>query len=58
MVSGPPVGEYFALVDSSAALLLKPFKFHLAMDTLPSRDQQEAAPDPPWLFPAFAFVPV
>jgi hypothetical protein len=47
-----------APIDYSPALLLKPFRFHLAMDTLPSRDQQEAAPDPPWLFPAFAFVPV
>jgi len=35
-----------------------PFGFHLAMDTLPSREPQGAAPGPPWLFPAFAFVPV
>jgi hypothetical protein len=47
-----------ALIDYSPALLLKPFGFHLAVDTLPSRDQQVAAPDPPWLYPAFAFVPV
>jgi hypothetical protein len=47
-----------ALIDYSPALLLKPFGFHLAVDTLPSRDQQVAAPDPPWLYPASAFVPV
>jgi len=47
-----------ALIDYSPALLLKPFGFHFAVDTLPSRKQQEAASDPPWLFPAFAFVPV
>ena len=46
-----------ALIDYSPALLLMPFGFHLAMDTLPSGRKQ-------WLqvrlglFPAFAFVPV
>ena len=35
-----------------------PFGFHLTVDTLPSGDLQEMAPGPPWLFPAFAFVPV
>jgi len=35
-----------------------PFGFHLAVDTLPSRELQTAAPGPPWLYPAFAFVPV
>jgi hypothetical protein len=47
-----------ALIDYSPALLLKPFRFHFAVDTLPSRELQVAAPDPPWLFPTFAFVPV
>jgi hypothetical protein len=47
-----------APIDYSPVLLLKPFRFHLAVDTLPSREQQEAASDPPWLYPAFAFVPV
>jgi hypothetical protein len=28
------------------------------MDTLPSGDCKKVAPGSPWLFPAFAFVPV
>jgi len=58
----PPLADRFifevALIDYSPALLLKPFGFHFAVDTLPSREQQEAAPDPPRLCPAFVFVPV
>jgi hypothetical protein len=47
-----------ALIDYSPALLLMPFGFHFTVDTLPSRELQGAAPGSPWLFPAFAFVPV
>ena len=48
-----------APIDYSPVLLLMPFGFHLAMDTLPSEELQG------WwlqvrlgLYPAFAFVPV
>jgi hypothetical protein len=58
----PPLADRFILgvapIDYSLALLLMPFGFHLAMDTLPSRGLQEMASGPPWLYPAFAFVPV
>jgi hypothetical protein len=47
-----------APIDYSPVLLLMPFGFHLAMDTLPSGGLQEMASGPPWLYPAFAFVPV
>jgi len=45
-------------IDYGPELLLMPFGFHLAMDTLPSEVLQVVAPAPPWLYPAFAFVPV
>ena len=45
-------------VDYGPVLLLMPFGFHLTVDTLPSEVQQAVAPGPPWLYPAFAFVPV
>jgi hypothetical protein len=45
-------------VDYSPVLLLIPFGSHLTMDTLSSGVTQGAAAGPPWLYPAFAFVPV
>jgi hypothetical protein len=58
----PPLADQFILgvapIDYSPVLLLMPFGFHLAMDTLPSGKLQAVAPGPPWLYPAFAFVPV
>jgi hypothetical protein len=39
-------------------LLLMPFRFQFAMDTLPSEVQQAAALGRSWPYPAFAFVPV
>jgi hypothetical protein len=47
-----------APIDYGPVLLLMPFGFHLTMDTLPSGDCKKVAPGSPWLFPAFAFVPV
>jgi hypothetical protein len=47
-----------APIDYGPVLLLMPFGFHLTVDTLPSGDPQRMASGPPWLFPAFAFVPV
>ena len=47
-----------APIDYGPVFLLMPFGFHLTMDTLPSEELQTAAPGPPWLCPAFAFVPV
>jgi hypothetical protein len=46
-----------APIDYGPVLLLMPFGFHLTMDTLPS-EVIEVASGPPWLSPAFAFVPV
>jgi len=58
----PPLADRFifgvAPIDYGPVLLLMPFGFHLTMDTLPSGDPQGLAPGPPWLYPAFAFVPV
>ena len=58
----PPLADRFILgvapIDYSLALLLMPFGFHLAMDTLPSGVQQAMASGRSWLYPAFAFVPV
>ena len=58
----PPLADRFivevAPIDCGPVLLLMPFGFHLAMDTLPSGGLQEMASGPPWLYPAFAFVPV
>ena len=47
-----------APIDYGPVLLLMPFGFHLTVDTLPSGDPQRMASGPPWLCPAFAFVPV
>jgi hypothetical protein len=38
--------------------VIKAFRFHLTVDTLPSEVLQAVAPGPSWLYPAFAFVPV
>ena len=46
------------LIDYGPVLLLMPFGFHLTVDTLPSGGCGVVAPGPPWLYPAFAFVPV
>jgi hypothetical protein len=58
----PPLADRFivevAPIDYGPVLLLMPFGFHLTMDTLPSGDPQEMASGSPWLYPAFAFVPV
>jgi hypothetical protein len=58
----PPWADRFILgivpIDCSPALLLMPFGFHLAVDTLPSEVQQAVASGRSWLYPAFAFVPV
>jgi hypothetical protein len=57
----PPLADRFVIgvapIDYGPVLLLMPFGFHLAMDTLPSGVLRAAAPGPPWLFPALAFVP-
>jgi hypothetical protein len=47
-----------APIDYGPVLLLIPFGFHLTMDTLSSGVMQGLASGPPWLYPAFAFVPV
>ena len=58
----PPLADRFILrivpIDYGPVLLLMPFGFHLAMDTLPSGVQQAVAIGRSWLYPAFAFVPV
>ena len=58
----PPLADQFifgvAPIDYSPVLLLMPFGFHLAVDTLPSGELKTAAAGSPWLCPAFAFVPV
>jgi len=58
----PPLADRFivgvAPIDCGPVLLLMPFGFHLAVDTLPSEVLRAVAPGPPWLCPAFAFVPV
>ncbi len=58
----PPLADRFILrmvpIDYGPVLLLMPFGFHLAMDTLPSEGQQAVASGQSWLYPAFAFVPV
>jgi hypothetical protein len=56
-------GEWFLLFSATSfdygpVLLLMPFGFHLAMDTLPSEVQQAVALGRSWPNPAFAFVPV
>jgi hypothetical protein len=58
----PPLADRFvfgvAPIDYGPVLLRKPFGFHLTVDTLPSGVRGEVASGPPWLCPAFAFVPV
>jgi hypothetical protein len=54
---GRPVHHGFP-IDYGPVLLLMPFGFHLTVDTLPSEVPQAVALAPPWLYPAFAFVPV
>src|ERR1017187_5108103 len=55
----PPLADRFifgvAPIDYSPVLLLMPFGFHLAMDTLPSGDLQLVASGPPWLVSGFRF---
>ena len=59
---GPTFGRPVHLgsypIDYGPVLLLMPFRFHLTVDTLPSEVLQAVASGPPWLYPAFAFVPV
>lgn len=55
---GRPVHHRGGPVDYGPVLLRIPFGFHLTMDTLSSEVQQRAASGSPWLYPAFAFVPV
>ena len=57
----PPLADRFISgfpIDYGPVLLLMPFGFHLAVDTLPSGVLQVVASGPFWLYPAFAFVPV
>jgi hypothetical protein len=54
---GRPVRHGVAPLDYGPVLLLMPFGSRLATGTLPS-GLREVAPGPPWLYPAFAFVPV
>ena len=57
-----PLADRFILgvapIDYSLALLLMPFGFHLAMDTLPSGNRKRWLQVRLDLYPAFAFVPV
>ena len=55
---GRPVRHGVAPIDYGPVLLRMPFGSHLAVDTLPSRVHGAVASGPPWLYPAFAFVPV
>src|SRR5215467_123457 len=52
-----PVHLWGSPLDYGPVLLRMPFGSHLTVDTLPSGDLQTAASGPPWLYPAFAFVP-
>ena len=54
---GRPVHHGFPL-DYGPVFLLMPFGSHLTVDTLPSEALQAVALAQPWLYPAFAFVPV
>ena len=47
-----------APIDYGPVLLLMPFGFHLAMDTLPSGNRKRRLQVRLDLYPAFAFVPV
>jgi hypothetical protein len=51
------LADQFIIFDYGPVLLLIPFGFHLAMDTLPSGNSRKMASGPPWLYPTFAFVP-
>src|SRR5450755_2811239 len=55
----PPLADRFifevALIDYGPVLLLMPFGFHLAMDTLPSGELQAMASGPLWLVSGFRF---
>ena len=53
---GRPVRHGVAPIDYGPVLLRMPFGSHLTVDTLPS-GLREVATGPPWLYPAFAFVP-
>lgn len=55
---GRPVRLGVAPIDYGPVLLLMPFGSHLTVDTLPSGGNGAVASGPPWLCPAFAFVPV
>ena len=55
---GRPVHLRDGSLDYGPVLLLMPFGFHLAVDTLPSGVLQAVASGQPWPYPAFAFVPV
>ena len=44
-----------APIDYSPVLLLMPFGFHLAVDTLPSGELPVMASGPPWLVSGFRF---
>jgi hypothetical protein len=58
----PPLADQFipgvTPVDYGPVLLRIPFGFHLTVDTLSSGVVQRVASGPPWLYQAFAFVPV
>jgi hypothetical protein len=58
----PPLADRFIAgappIDYGPGLLLMPFGFHLAVDTLPSGVCNWWLQVSPWLYPAFAFVPV
>ena len=58
----PPSADQFifgvAPLDYGPVLLRIPFGFHLTVDTLSSGVMQRAASGSPWLYQAFAFVPV
>jgi hypothetical protein len=55
----PPLADRFivevAPIDYGPVLLLKPFGFHLTMDTLPSGELQVVASGPPWRVSGFRF---
>jgi hypothetical protein len=58
----PPLADRFIIgvapVDYGPVLLRIPFGFHLTVDTLSSGVLQRVASGSPWLYQAFAFVPV
>ena len=58
----PPWADRFVIgvapIDYGPVVLRMPFGSHLAVDTLPSGELQGVASGPPWLCPAFAFVPI